>query len=259
MDSQIPSLVTVDNLWKRYEIPHEKRNTILDQVAGAFQMLEGERFTFEELWALRSVSFKIGKGESIGIIGENGSGKSTLLKIIARIIRPTKGTVSVIGKVAPILELGVGFQGEMSVKDNIVIYASILGLTNKEARKRTGSILEFADLGRFRDAKLKHLSSGMQMRLAFSVAMEADPEIFLVDEALAVGDLDFQRKCLERFRDFKKEGKSLVLVSHALGFVTEFCDSALLLSKGEVIASGPSDEVVRKYVELHPPATAVER
>jgi lipopolysaccharide transport system ATP-binding protein len=254
MEASYSPLVAVDNLWKRYEIPHEKRNTILDQVAGAFQMLEGERFTFEELWALRGISFKVNRGDSIGVIGENGSGKSTLLKIIARIIRPTKGTVSVNGKVAPILELGVGFQGEMSVIENVVMYASILGLSNDYARRRIDSILEFGDLIRFRDAKLKHLSSGMQMRLAFSVAMEADPEIYLVDEALSVGDMDFQRKCLAKFRDFKKEGKSLVLVSHSLSFVTEFCDSALLLQRGEVLATGSAREVVEKYTNLHTPA-----
>jgi lipopolysaccharide transport system ATP-binding protein len=244
-------LVQVQDLWKRYEIPHEKRNTILDKVAGAFQMLEGERFTFEELWALKGVSFDLEGGKSLGVIGENGSGKSTLLKILAKIIRPSRGSVSVAGKVAPILELGVGFQGEMSVMDNIVIYASILGLTNEEARRRTSGILDFADLSRFRDARLKNLSSGMQMRLAFSVAMEADPDLFLVDEGLAVGDLDFQRKCLEKFRGFKKDGKSLMLVTHGLGLVTEFCDSAILLSKGQVVFSGSSQEVVQKYMDLH--------
>jgi homopolymeric O-antigen transport system ATP-binding protein len=246
------SVVAVNGLWKRYEIPHEKRNTILDQVAGAFQMLEGERFAYEELWALKGVSFEIKRGESLGIIGENGSGKSTLLKVIAGIIRPTKGTVRVNGRVAPILELGVGFQPEMSVRDNILMYASILGLSNQAARERSGTILEFAGLERFRDAKLKHLSSGMQMRLGFSVAMETNPDIYLVDEGLAVGDLDFQRKCLDKFRGLEKEEKSLILVSHSLGLVSEFCESALLLSKGEVITEGRADEVVKKYTDLHP-------
>lgn len=250
------SLIAVHDLWKRYEIPHEKRNTILDQVAGAFQMLEGERFTYEELWALKGVSFNIQQGESIGIIGENGSGKSTLLKILARIITPTKGTVEVNGKVAPLLELGVGFQPEMTVRDNITMYASILGLTNRDARKRTDSILEFAGLERFRDAKLKHLSSGMQMRLGFSVAMEADPDVYLVDEGLAVGDLEFQRKCLDKFREFLQEKKSLVLVSHSLGLIEEFCHETILLSRGEAIATGDTAQVIREYTELHPASEA---
>ena len=246
------SLVVVQDLWKKYKIPHENRNSILDQVAGAFQLLKGGRFTYEEFWALKGVSFSLSRGESLGIIGANGSGKSTLLKIIARIIRPTKGTFEVSGRVAPILELGVGFQPELNVQDNVVIYASIMGLKNSDTKRKMSSILEFAGLEKFRDSKLKNLSSGMQMRLAFSVAMETDPDVYLIDEGLAVGDLEFQQKCLEKFRTFQRNKKSLILVSHSLGLIQDFCHKAILLSKGEVVTGGETAQVIRRYTELYP-------
>jgi lipopolysaccharide transport system ATP-binding protein len=246
------SLVRVDGIWKRYKIPHENRDSILDQVAGTLQLLKGGRFTYEEFWALKDISFSLSRGESLGIIGANGSGKSTLLKVIARIIRPTRGSFEVSGKVAPILELGVGFQPELNIRDNILIYASILGRSNRETKARTGSILEFAGLQNFADSKLKNLSSGMQARLAFSVAMETDPDVYLIDEGLAVGDLDFQLKCLEKFRALQEQGKSLVLVSHSLGLISDFCHKALLLSKGEVVASGDTAQVIQRYTALHP-------
>jgi lipopolysaccharide transport system ATP-binding protein len=246
------SLVIVQGVWKKYKIPHENRNSILDQVAGAFQLLKGGRFTYEEFWALKDVSFSLSRGESLGIIGANGSGKSTLLKIIARIIRPTKGTFEVSGRVAPILELGVGFQPELNVQDNVMIYASIMGLSNADTKRKMGDILEFGGLEKFRDAKLKNLSSGMQMRLAFSVAMETDPDVYLIDEGLAVGDLEFQQKCLEKFRAFQRNKKSLILVSHSLGLIQDFCHKAILLSKGEIVASGETGQVIRRYTELHP-------
>lgn len=246
------SLVFVHDVWKRYKIPHENRNSILDHIAGTFQILKGGRYTYEEFWALKRVSFSLSRGESLGIIGANGSGKSTLLKIIARIIRPSQGTSEVSGRVAPILELGVGFQPELNVRDNVVIYASIMGLSNAETRRRMNSILEFAGLERFGDAKLKTLSSGMQARLAFSVAMETDPDVYLIDEGLAVGDLEFQQKCLEKFRTLQKNGKSLILVSHSLGLIADFCHKTVLLSNGEVVASGDTPEVIKRYTELHP-------
>jgi len=245
------SIVRVDDIWKKFSIPHENRNSILDQVAGAFQLLKGGRFTYEEFWALKQVSFSLSKGESLGIIGANGSGKSTLLKIIARIIRPTKGNFEVSGRVAPILELGVGFQPELNVHDNVVIYASVLGLSNLESKRRMSSILEFAGLENFADAKLKNLSSGMQARLAFSVAMETDPDVYLIDEGLAVGDLDFQQKCLEKFKSFQRDGKSLILVSHSLGLIADFCHKTILLAQGEVAASGDTAEVIKRYTDLH--------
>jgi len=212
-------------------------------------MLGGKTFSYEEFWALKEVSFTVAKGESLGVIGENGSGKSTLLKILARILRPDRGTVEANGRIAPILELGVGFHPDLTAKENILVYGTIMGFKNSELRKRMNSILQFADLERFRDAKLKNLSSGMQMRLGFSVAIETDPDVFLIDEALAVGDMEFQQKCLGKFKEFKNQGKTIILVSHALNLVKEFCGKTLLLSRGEMISFGETEAVVDEYVK----------
>jgi lipopolysaccharide transport system ATP-binding protein len=245
----LDTAVKVENLWKKFRIPHERRTTILENLAGLLQLLGGKTYTYEEFWALKSVSFHLGRGESLGVIGENGSGKSTLLKIIANILRPDKGSVAVHGRIAPILELGVGFHPDLTVKENILVYGSIMGLRNSEVKKRMDSILQFSGLERFRDAKLKNLSSGMQMRLGFSVAVEADPDIFLIDEALAVGDMEFQQKCIERFRQFKSEKKTIILVSHALNLVKEFCEKTLYLSKGEPVSLGETGAVIDEYVK----------
>ena len=237
--------IRVEDLWKRFRIPHERGNTILEGLAAA---LGGRSLSYEEFWALKAVSFSLEEGRSLGIIGPNGSGKSTLLKIMARILRPDRGRVLVNGKVAPILELGVGFHPDLTVRENVLVYGSIMGLRGSEVKGRMDSILGFAGLERFRDAKLKNLSSGMQMRLGFSVAIETDPDIFLIDEALAVGDMEFQGKCLERFGQFKAEGKTIVLVSHALGLVKEFCEKALFLSRGEIAGFGEAEAVVSEYM-----------
>jgi len=242
-------VVRVEDLWKKFKIPHERRTTIFENIVGALQMLGGKTFSYEEFWALKEVSFTVAKGESLGVIGENGSGKSTLLKILARILRPDRGSVQANGRIAPILGLGVGFHPDLTAKENILVYGTIMGLKNSELRKRMYSILQFADLERFRDAELKNLSSGMQMRLGFSVAIETDPDIFLIDEALAVGDMEFQQKCLSKFKEFKNKGKTIILVSHALNLVKEFCEKSLLLSRGEMISFGETEAVVNEYLK----------
>jgi len=242
-------VIQVEDLWKKFKIPHERRTTILENIAGALQILEGKRFTYEEFWALKAINFTVNHGESIGVIGENGSGKSTLLKVIANILRPNRGRVKASGKIAPILELGVGFHPDLTVKENVLVYGSIMGLKNSEVKRRMGAMLEFSGLERFRDAKLKNLSSGMQMRLGFSVAIETDPDIFLIDEALAVGDMEFQQKCIDKFKEFKGEKKTIVLVSHALNLVKEFCEKTVFLSRGEMISFGKTDDVVNEYVK----------
>ena len=241
-------ILRVEDLWKKFKIPHERRTTVFENIVGALQMLGGKTFSYEEFWALKEVSFTVAKGESLGVIGENGSGKSTLLKILARILRPDRGKVQAVGRIAPILELGVGFHPDLTAKENILVYGTIMGLKNSELRKRMDSILQFAALERFRDAKLKNLSSGMQMRLGFSVAIETDPDIFLIDEALAVGDMEFQQKCLSKFKEFKSTGKTMVLVSHALNLVREFCEKTLLLSRGEMVSFGETETVVNEYI-----------
>jgi lipopolysaccharide transport system ATP-binding protein len=242
------SVVHVEDVWKRFRIPHERRTTVVDYIAGALSILEGKRYSYEEFWALKGVDFELEHGESMGIIGPNGSGKSTLLKLIARIMRPDKGAIITDGSMATVLELGVGFHGDLTVKENARVYGVIMGLPRSEMRKRTGSILDFAGLARFQDAKLKNLSSGMQVRLAFSIAIQTEADIFLVDEALAVGDMEFQQKCLDKFREFKKEKKSIVLVSHSMDLIRGYCEKTLYLLNGERRALGSSEEVTSSYV-----------
>jgi len=242
------NVIEVEDVSKKFKIPHERKNTVLDAIASALSLFGGRRSTFEELWALKNVTLNVVKGRSVGIIGENGSGKTTLLRIIARVMRPDQGRISVNGRIAPMLELGLGFHPELTVKENVVVFGAIMGLKRDMLKRRIESIIEFAELKRFEDAPLKNLSSGMQMRLAFSVAVETDADIMLVDEALAVGDIEFQRKCLDRFKRFKAEGRTIVLVSHDMNLVTEFCDNAVFLSRGEVVASGNTSDVVKEYI-----------
>lgn len=242
------AILLADNVWKLFRIPHERRGAIVEHLAGALSILEGRRYSYEEFWALRQISFSLDEGESLGIIGANGSGKSTLLKLMAHVMKAYKGVIKTTASIAPVLELGIGFHGDLTVKENAMLYGVIMGLRRAEMRKRIGSILDFAGLMRFQDSKLKTLSSGMQVRLAFSIAIQTEPGIFLIDEALAVGDLEFQQRCLDRFRQFKKEGKSIVLVSHSMDLVTSFCEKALYLQNGEMKAFGPSGEVTNLYV-----------
>jgi len=242
-------IMDIENVWKRFRIPHERRATVLDHIAGVLSVLEGKRFSFEEFWALKDVSFKLEDGESLGIIGPNGSGKSTLLKIIARVMKPDRGTIVTNGSIAPVLELGIGFHGDLTVKENALVYGVLMGLPRSEMKKRTGSILDFAGLSRFQDARLRTLSSGMTVRLAFSIAIQTEADIFLVDEALAVGDMDFQQKCLDRFREFKKQGKSIVLVSHGMDLIRGFCEKTLYLLNGETRFFGLSEEATNRYLE----------
>jgi lipopolysaccharide transport system ATP-binding protein len=243
------SVVAVQDVWKQFRIPHQKRATLLDHIAGMLSLVQGKRYSYEEFWALKQIDFTLGEGESMGVIGPNGSGKSTLLKLIARVMRPDRGMISTDGSIAPVLELGIGFHGDLTVKENVLVYGVIMGLRRSEMKKRTDAILDFAGLNRFQDAKLKNLSSGMQVRLAFSIAIQTEADIFLVDEALAVGDMEFRQKCLDRFREFKKEKKSIVLVSHNMDQVRDFCEKTLYLREGEVRAFGPSEEAINRYLE----------
>lgn len=247
-------LVSVEDVWRSYRIPHQKKESPLGRLADVFQILESSRLDYEQFWAVKGVSITIRQGDSLGIMGRNGSGKSTLLKMIAGTLRPTKGRIVVRGKVAPILELGLGFHPEVTVKENVKIYASIMGLKNSEIRERLDGILEFAELEKFRDAKLKTLSSGMQARLGVAVAMESSPDLFIVDEALAVGDFAFQAKCVDRFRDFQRNGGSIVLVSHSPAMIADFCDEAIILSRGEVVAYGEAGSTAQEYVAQPSPA-----
>lgn len=235
--------VKVEHLWKTFRIPHERRNTLFENIIGFFRPNSYETFT-----VLKDINLEVERGECIGIIGDNGSGKSTLLKIIAKILRPTSGFVKVFGKLTPFLELGVGFQPELSVRENIRIYATIMGLPKKVIDDRIDDVIRFAGLERFEDAKLKNLSSGMQVRLAFSTAIQTDPDILLVDEVLAVGDMEFQQKCFRVFEDYRDSGVTILFVSHDLNAVRMLCDRTLLLSNGERVDFGDTNSIIDKYI-----------
>lgn len=200
--------------------------------------------------ALRNVSFAVGRGETIGIIGRNGSGKSTALKLIAGVMAPSEGGVHVYGRVSPLIELGAGFHPDLTGRENVHLNASILGISGREIRARFHDIVEFAELRDFIETPVKRYSSGMYMRLGFSVAIYSDPDILLIDEVLAVGDAVFQEKCLAKIREFQRQGVTIVLVSHAMPMINQFCSRAILLHGGQLLADGAPQEVTRQYLEL---------
>jgi lipopolysaccharide transport system ATP-binding protein len=205
---------------------------------------------YETFHALKDINFTVEEGEMFGIIGQNGSGKSTLLKIISRILVPTDGSVITRRSITPFLELGVGFNQDFTAAENIRIYGIIMGLSPREIDDKSDYILEFADLVKFRDTKLRNFSSGMQVRLAFSTAIQTRPQILLLDEVLAVGDQEFQKKCLEELERFKREGVTIILVSHDLGAVKQHCERTLLLDHGVQVMIGETDEVVERYEKV---------
>lgn len=238
--------IIVDNVSKRFRIPHEKKTTLFQNVIG----LVKRQFTYEEFWALKDVSFEIEKGETFGIVGRNGSGKTTLLKILARVLYPDVGSVTMNGKVASFLELGVGFQSELTAKENVYIYSSILGISHKQVDKMYNDIFDFAELKRFENMKLKSFSSGMYMRLAFSTAVHAIPDTLLIDEVFAVGDEAFQERCRDKINQFKAEGKTIVFVSHDLDTVEELCQRSVLLNEGRIVTMGDTEKVINDYLAL---------
>jgi lipopolysaccharide transport system ATP-binding protein len=236
--------IAVDTLVKKFKIPHERKNTIFAHIFG---LLRGGSFSYEEFVALDTVSFTIAQGETFGIIGPNGSGKSTLLKILAGIIYQDSGEVTIHGKIAPFIELGVGFQPELTGRDNVFLYGAIMGVKKKELHERYDAIIEFADLKKFEDMRLKYYSSGMMLRLAFSTAIQTDPDILLVDEILSVGDAEFQQKCNEKIAQLRKENKTIVYVSHDLDTVKKLTNRCMLLEKGKIVAIGDTPGVVEAY------------
>ena len=241
------AVISVQNLSKKFKIPHEKKTTLFQNIVGLIK----RQLDYEVFWAINNVNFEIERGESFGIIGNNGSGKSTLLKILAKVIYPDSGSVTVNGKIASFLELGVGFQPELTAKENVYIYSSIMGMKRKEVDKKYAAILDFAELKHFENMKLKNMSSGMYLRLAFSTAIYTDPEVLLIDEVFAVGDQSFQNKCTEKLNEFRKQGKTIVLVSHSLELIKEICSRSLLLDKGNVISYGDSEQVVNFFGSTH--------
>lgn len=252
--------IRVDGLSKKYRIGGKQasyrtlRETLVDLVRVPAQRLisilrgVGSIPSTETIWALKDVSFEVKHGEVIGIIGRNGAGKTTLLKILSRITKPTEGTVDLYGRVGSLLEVGTGFHPELTGRENIYLNGAILGMKRREIERKFDEIVAFAEIEKFLDTPVKHYSSGMYVRLAFSVAAHLEPEILVVDEVLAVGDAAFQKKCLGKMGDVAREGRTVLFVSHTMGAISKLTRRALLLEEGAVQMIGPTDQVVRNYL-----------
>jgi ABC-type polysaccharide/polyol phosphate transport system ATPase subunit len=240
------NIIEFKDVVQRFRVIQERPDTLRE----AFATLHRRRVSFRDFEAVKHVSFELPLGSNVGLIGRNGSGKSTILKIIAGVYRPSSGRVVVRGKTAPLIELGAGFHHELTGRENIVINGLLLGLTRRQIQEREQRIIEFAEIGDFIDSPVKQYSSGMYMRLAFAVATEVDPDILLIDEILAVGDAAFREKCNERIRRFRERGKTLIMVSHDMSAIRNFCDRVLLVHQGELIADGNADDVIGRYQQL---------
>lgn len=234
----------VRGLWEHFRIYHKRPRGLKDR------LIRLERSVYEDLWALQDVSFELAPGDTFAVLGANGSGKSTLLKCLARILPPDRGTVAVAGSVASLLELGAGFRGDLTGRENIHINGSILGLKRRKIDEVLDRIIDFSGVREFIDTPVRNYSSGMVVRLGFAIAVHADPDIFLIDEILAVGDAAFQTKCFEAMHEFKRRGKTMILVTHDLDAATRLCDRAMLLDHGEVLADGPTRRTVETYRRL---------
>jgi ABC-type polysaccharide/polyol phosphate transport system ATPase subunit len=241
-----PPAIRVEDLHKSFRIPTQRVDSLKERAVHPFASRE-----YRELHALDGISFEIRQGEFFGIVGRNGSGKSTLLKLLASIYRADSGRIQIAGRLAPFIELGVGFNQELTARENVVLNGVMMGLTPKEVRERQDSVIDFAELHDFADLKLKNYSSGMLVRLAFSVMLEADADVLLIDEVLAVGDASFQQKCADAFHQMKAEGKTIVLVTHDMNAVEEYCHRALLLADGKVQFVGDPAEAGRDYLKLN--------
>lgn len=241
-----PVAIRIQDLHKTFRIPLQRVDSFKERAVHPFAARE-----FRELHALDGISFEIRQGEFFGIVGRNGSGKSTLLKLLASIYRADSGQIQIAGRLAPFIELGVGFNQELTARENVVLNGVMMGLTPKEVRRRIDAVIDFAELREFADLKLKNYSSGMLVRLAFSVMMEADADVLLIDEVLAVGDASFQQKCADAFHRMKAEGKTIVLVTHEMGAVEAYCHRAMLLSDGVIQYLGDPAETGREYMKLN--------
>lgn len=244
--SRAPVQIEVRDIKKTFHLPDRKVDTLKERVARPLQ-----RISFRELRALQGISFDVRRGEFFGIVGRNGSGKSTLLKVLASIYRADAGRIRIAGRLAPFIELGVGFDMELTARENVELNGVLMGLGRRAARRRLESVLEFAELEQFVDLKLKNYSSGMMVRLAFAVMVEADADVMLVDEVLAVGDAAFAQKCMDVFHEKRAAGKTLVLVTHDMATVQAFCDRAMLLHDGEQRFLGDPEEAALGYYRLN--------
>jgi len=249
------AILEVENISKKFKIYHNKqpylslRDTIIDIIKHPSKVFQSDT---EEFWALKDINFTVNEGESIGIIGKNGAGKSTLLKILSRITPPTKGKITLRGRVASLLEVGTGFHPELTGKENVYFNGAILGMKRSEIKRKFDEIVAFAGVEKFIDTPLKHYSSGMQLRLAFAVAAFLEAEILVVDEVLAVGDAEFQKKCLGKMEDVtKKEGRTVLFVSHNMGTIRSLCQKGLYLERGQTPGLEPVEKAINRYFDIY--------
>lgn len=241
--SEAENAIVVKDLHKTFRLPHEQHSGLKQVIVNFSKRKKG----YENQHVLKGVSFEIKKGEFFGIVGRNGSGKSTLLKLLAGIYAPDTGLVQINGSLTPFIELGVGFNPELTGRENVFLNGALLGFSRAEMEVMYDDIVEFAELSRFMDQKLKNYSSGMQVRLAFSIAIRAESDILLLDEVLAVGDEAFQRKCNDYFKTLKNNGKTVVLVTHSMDNVRKYCNKAMMLHNGKVVAYGSPDDIANEY------------
>jgi lipopolysaccharide transport system ATP-binding protein len=239
-------VIKVENLSKLYYLGGGQSNSLRDALAGFVK--SPKRKAKRELWALRDVNFSVGDGETLGIIGHNGAGKSTLLKILSRITKPSRGMIEIRGRVGSLLEVGTGFHNELTGRENIFLNGAILGMKRAEIGSKFDEIVAFSEIEKFLDTPVKHYSSGMYMRLAFAVAAHLEPEILIVDEVLAVGDISFQKKCLNKMKDVSQTGRTVLFVSHDTSAITRICSRAIVLDKGVIAFEGDAAKVVRDYL-----------
>lgn len=235
--------VSVEHVSKRFRMYHERNDSLKSMV------MRGKKSVHEDFWALKDVSFEVPQGTTFGLIGKNGSGKSTLLKCLAKILWPEEGSITARGKQASLLEVGSGFHPELSGRENVFLNGSILGMTRKEVTRKFDEIVSFSGVGHFIDQPVKNYSSGMYVRLGFSVAVAVTPDVLVVDEVLAVGDATFQKRCRTKFKEMKQEGRTVILVSHSMATVKDMCDEVAWLNEGELRKIGKTDEVVKAYNE----------
>lgn len=233
--------VSVEHVSKRFRMFHERNDTLKSAV------MRGRKSVHHDFWALKDVSFSVPRGTTFGLIGKNGSGKSTLLKCLARILYPEQGRIVAKGRQASLLEVGSGFHPELSGRENVFLNGSILGMTRREVERKFDEIVSFAGVGDFIDQPVKNYSSGMYVRLGFSVAVAGTPDILVVDEVLAVGDATFQKRCRTKFREMKEDGRTVILVSHSMGTVSEMCDEVAWLDSGQLRKAGSAAEVIAAY------------
>lgn len=235
--------VTVDHVSKRFRMYKERNDSLKSMV------MRGKKSVHEDFWALKDVSFEVPQGTTFGLIGKNGSGKSTLLKCLAKILWPEEGSITARGKQASLLEVGSGFHPELSGRENVFLNGSILGMSRKEVTRKFDEIVSFSGVGHFIDQPVKNYSSGMYVRLGFSVAVAVTPDVLVVDEVLAVGDATFQKRCRTKFKEMKEEGRTVILVSHSMSTVKDMCDDVAWLNEGELKMIGKTNDVVKAYNE----------